>query len=361
MECTAKHPSGSPAEVRSRWVSSTDAHFNHKRRPSAIVAEHGGTTRPIPHDRDRGRCPTTTPATAVSFTHIDGHRPSRAISQPDIFDIFDGNSNTPNSSSHVEIAELKQVPTMPTYQVEYINPGGGRKRYRDLDASSSGKLSEQLKARHPGITILKITKRTSPSPAPILPESFPETDRMTPSKPKVLTATNNRLNNINIGIGLAILGAFIGFNLKGNQANPTTAAAVEAELASLRAAINAGPEESTIVWYDFGNGLVNLDRVTRISGNWSLAWSHTVVDDDGESKLQVGSKSGSINATTTTDVRRFVASAPVGAKFSGNSIVEFDLFNLTLSDFKDKATPEAVIEEANLWLRYYAEIKKQLL
>ena len=115
-------------------------------------------------------------------------------------------------------------------------------------------------------------------------------------------------------------------------------------------------------WYDYGNGLVNLDRVTRISGNWSLTWSQTMVDDDGEeTELQRESESGSLNATTATDVRRFVASAPVGAKFSGNSIVRFDLFQLTLSDFKDRATPEAVIEEANLWLLYYAEIKKQLL
>ena len=256
---------------------------------------------------------------------------------------------------------------MPTYRVVYINPDGGKKRFRDLTASSSARLAERLEDRHPGITILKITERPSPPPAIAqpptpafeifpndspdeeddLPDSFWETAVMSPTEPDLSTAkTNavprNRLFRWGFIAGL-ILTLFIVFsefsNLKGNT------------------------------WYGIEGGAVNLDRVTLIRSSMSIS---VTFDDEARPRktLVIGPITEATIDTLKTNLQTLFTRDTSGrisgriAAASTSAKITFDGLEVNLGGFDENgisfANDMSLIRLAEAWLNEVDRVQSRL-
>ncbi len=112
-------------------------------------------------------------------------------------------------------------------------------------------------------------------------------------------------------------------------------------------------------WYDYGNGMVNLDRVQGISGTCFISWKITKFDRiaQKETVTDEGMEFFTLNFNTRIRVQAFIANLPVGAKLTAQAYVMFDDFKLTLQPLPENADSALILARVEEWQADYAEIQ----
>ncbi|MDB4632954.1 hypothetical protein OAG01_00755 [bacterium] len=112
-------------------------------------------------------------------------------------------------------------------------------------------------------------------------------------------------------------------------------------------------------WYDYGNGMVNLDLVRGISGSCLISWKTTRIDQktQQETVTDSGNKAFNLNANSRIEVQAFIANLPAGAKLTGGAMVRFDDFTLTLLPMPETTVPAEILAQVEEWQADYVEIQ----
>ena len=133
------------------------------------------------------------------------------------------------------------------------------------------------------------------------------------------------------------------------KANPLTAIAVVAIglSALILGGCSDGSSASSGHWYDFGNGMINLDNVHHISGE---AYFSILGERKRFSLTEVGAQNA---------VAALKAASEVASQLNVNALIRFDNFELGLQTVTVDTSSEAEILGAfHSWMSNLEEVKK---
>ncbi len=112
-------------------------------------------------------------------------------------------------------------------------------------------------------------------------------------------------------------------------------------------------------WYDYGNGMVNLDLVRGISGSCQISWKTVKFDQKSQQDAvtDFGSEVFNLNANSLIAVQAFISNLPADAKLIGEANVKFDNFTLTLLPLPETTEPALIFAKVREWQSDYVGIK----